>query len=47
MKAATNGGFDVVFEVVGSGETVNLCIDASGAVVMMQNLWLLVLPPVF
>ena len=40
MKAATNGGFDVVFEVVGSGETVNLCIDAAkpgGKVVMIGN----------
>lgn len=40
MKQATNGGFDVVFEVVGSGETLNTCIDGvrpGGEIVMIGN----------
>lgn len=36
MKQATNGGFDVAFEVVGSGETLNTCMDGV-EIVMIGN----------
>lgn len=40
MRRATNGGFDVAFEVVGSGETLNTCIEGvrpGGTVVVIGN----------
>lgn len=40
MREATNGGFDVAFEVVGSGETLNTCMDGvrpGGEIVMIGN----------
>lgn len=40
MQAATKGGFDIAFEAVGSGATLNTCIDAlrpGGEVVMIGN----------
>lgn len=40
MLQATNGGFDAAFEVVGSGESLQTCIDsvkAGGEVIMIGN----------
>ena len=40
MAQATGGGFDVAFEVVGSGETLNTCMDGvrpGGEIVMIGN----------
>lgn len=40
MKLATNGGFDMAFEVVGSAEKLNTCIDGvrpGGEIVMIGN----------
>ena len=40
MREATNGGFDIAFEAVGSGDTLNTCVEAvrpGGAVVMIGN----------
>ncbi|WP_314724573.1 zinc-dependent alcohol dehydrogenase [Enterocloster bolteae] len=40
MKAASNGGFDVAFEVVGAGETLKTCMDGirpGGRIVMIGN----------
>ena len=40
MKEASNGGFDVAFEVVGAGETLATCIDGvkpGGEIIMIGN----------
>lgn len=40
MKDATDGGFDIAFEVVGAGETLDTCIDGvrpGGKIVMIGN----------
>ncbi len=40
MKAATQGGFDLAFEVVGSGDALTTCLDGvrpGGTVVMIGN----------
>lgn len=40
MREASRGGFDVVFEVVGSGETLDTCMDGvrpGGQIVMIGN----------
>lgn len=40
MKTATDGGFDVAFEVVGAGETLQTCMDGirpGGKIVMIGN----------
>lgn len=40
MKATSNGGFDVAFEVVGAGETLKTCMDgirSGGRIVMIGN----------
>ncbi|MBQ9372922.1 MAG: alcohol dehydrogenase catalytic domain-containing protein [Thermoguttaceae bacterium] len=40
LKEATQGGFDLAFEVVGTGATLDLCVDAvrpGGRVVMIGN----------
>ena len=40
LNRASNGGFDIAFEVVGSGETLNECVDAvqpGGKVVVIGN----------
>lgn len=40
MLQATNGGFDAAFEAVGSGESLQTCIDsvkAGGEVIMIGN----------
>ena len=40
MKAATQGGFDLAFEVVGSGDALATCLDGvrpGGTVVMIGN----------
>ena len=40
MKSATQGGFDLAFEVVGSGDALTTCLDGvrpGGTVVMIGN----------
>lgn len=40
MQKSTNGGFDIAFEAVGSGETLNTCVEAvrpGGEIVMIGN----------
>ena len=40
MQKVTNGGFDIAFEAVGSGQTLNTCVEAvrpGGEVVMIGN----------